>query len=579
MTHGRFVAVVPLRGRPIPAADPSCGGSDEVLATLAEGSCRVARSAGLPALSGPRGIVLGLLYDRGQRRPAERLADDGWAGIAASRGALLVDRYWGSFVALLAHDGEVAVVRSPFADLGCFYCLTEDALFVASDLPSLLRAARHPRTIAAERVLRHIAWPDWPARETCLEGIAELRGGERLTAAAGEVRIESIWSPWAFVSPERQIDDAVEARRRLRDAVELAVAARSAPCRRPLLLLSGGLDSSVVASSLRSAGAEFACLNLVADDAGSDETAYARCVAKAVSAELRIERLATDHVDVNRSGAAHLPYPVHRGFTQAQDRIAQDVAGAFGADAVFDGGGGDNVFFASRSVSMLADCLLTGGFDRRFWAAAAALGDLAQAGLPRLVGLAVYRAWWRARVPRHPPAEAFLDPALKGEVRRTPPHPWLDPPPSVLPGRAAHVGLLVPAQKMVEAVNAGAPYRAISPLASQPVIEACLRIPSGLWIAQGHDRAVVRSAYEGRLPAPIVHRRSKGTPTTFVAQVFERNRPRIRDMLLGGWLAEQRIIDTAALARALADEAPVRDLSFAQLMSLVDVEAWARAQR
>ncbi len=334
----------------------------------------------------------------------------------------------------------------------------------------------------------------------------------------------------------------------------------------------------MVATCLEAAGADFACLNLLADDAASDETGYARCVADALSSELGIERLTTGYIDVRRSGAAHLPYPVHRCFTQAQDAIAQAVAAEVGADAVFDGGGGDNVFFASRSVAILADCLLRGGFDRRFRSAVRTLGDLAQVGLPRLTALAVHRAWWRPPAPRLAASDRFLDPALRADLRRGPPHPWFEPPPSALPGRAAHVALLAPAQNMVEAVNAGAPYQAISPLASQPVIEAALRIPSWLWIAPGHDRAIVRAAFRERLPGAIVDRRSKGTPTTFVAQIFERNRKAIREMLLGGWLAQQRLVDTAALSQALTDEAPVRDLGFAALMTLVDAEAWARAQ-
>ena len=131
---------------------------------------------------------------------------------------------------------------------------------------------------------------------------------------------------------------------------------------------------------------------------------------------------------------------------------------------------------------------------------------------------------------------------------------------------------------MVEAVNAGAPYEAISPLASQPVIEAALRVASWLWIAPGHDRACVRAAFRDRLTSLILDRRSKGTPSTFVAQIFESHRKTIREMLLGGWLAENRLVDNAALAQALAGDAPVRDLGFAALMTLLDVEAWARAQ-
>jgi asparagine synthase (glutamine-hydrolysing) len=491
---------------------------------------------------------------------------------------LLIERYWGSYVAVLARPRGVTIVRAPFGDLGCYFTFNEDALYVASDLPLLAAACEYPRAISADQVVRHIAWPDWRFEATCLEGIRELSGGERLTIAAGELRRDSLWTPWAFIGPERENDSKTEAAGALRNATELAVAARAATCRRPLALLSGGLDSSVVASCLRTTGTDFTCLNFLAADAASDETGYARCVAETLACDLRIERLTSDYVDVRRSGAAHLPYPIHRCFTQAQDAIAQTVADELGADAVFDGGGGDNVFFATRSVAIVADCLLRAGFGGRFRSTLRSLGDLAQVGLPRLTALAVHRAWWRAAAPRLAPSDGFLDRAWKAETRRWSPHAWFQPPPAALPGRAAHVALLTPAQTMVEAVNAGAPYQAISPLASQPVIEAALRIPSWQWIAPGHDRALVRAAYRDRLPAPIVDRRSKGTPTSFVAQIFEANRGTIREMLLGGWLTENRIVDTVALSKALAGEAPVRDLGFAQLMTLLDVEAWARAQ-
>jgi asparagine synthase (glutamine-hydrolysing) len=573
----RYLAIFPMDGRPLTMIGPARPCETDLVSRIDHERFRVLGTDGLRAIHADTGAILGLLFDRGQRTPANGLAERDWAEIARSRGHRLIERFWGNYVAIIADGDEVAIVRAPFSDLGCYYRRDGNALHVASDV-SLLLAAAGTRRISAEQVARHIAWPDWRFGETCLEGIEELRGGERLTFAAGEVRLERLWTPWAFIAPERAVAGEAEVMRGTRDAIELAVAARAAICRRPLALLSGGLDSSVLASALRSAGADFAALNLRAADAASDETAYARCVVHALGVDLRIERLATNDVDVRRSGAADLPYPVHRGFTQAQDAIAQRIADALGCDAVFDGGGGDNVFFASRSVAILADCLLRGGFDRRFLSVARTLGDLAGAGLPRLVAKAVHRAWWRSPAPRIAASDRFLTPEVRAGLRQSPPHLWFQPPPSALPGRAAHVALLVPAQNMVEAVNAGAPYPAISPLASQPVIEAALRIPSWRWIAPGYDRAVVRAAYRDRLPAAIIDRRSKGTPTSFVAQIFERNRATIRDMLLGGWLAKQHLLDTEALSQALAGDTPVRDLGFAALMTFLDVEAWARAQ-
>jgi asparagine synthase (glutamine-hydrolysing) len=273
-----------------------------------------------------------------------------------------------------------------------------------------------------------------------------------------------------------------------------------------------------------------------------------------------------------------MPYPVHRCFTQAIDGIAFEIAAQCGADVVVDGGGGDNVFFATRSVSILADCLLTTGFDRRFWRAAHALGDLARTGIVALTRKAVRRAWRRDRAPRLPARTEFLSSAAKERIQRGAPHPFFRPPRDVLPGRAAHGALLAPAQNLVEALNAQALFPSLSPLVSQPVIETCLRVPSWFWIAPGRNRDAVRRAFATDLPSTVVERRSKGSPTQFVATIFERNRPVIREMLLGGFLAEKGLIDTAAVAAALRAGGPARDLRFARIMELVDAEAWARAQ-
>jgi asparagine synthase (glutamine-hydrolysing) len=576
--RGRYFAIVPLTGRSTAPAGTATDCIREFNPTVEHPRVRVLTGKNLRRIAADAGAILGVLFGHGESRPTDELLDYDWASIARTHGRHLLERYWGSYVAIVVTPWGVAIVRAPFGDLGCYFTVSGDTLHLASDVPLLLAACESRRTIAIDRVARHIAWPDWRFGETCLDGIGELRGGERLTVTAGELRRDRLWTPWDFIGPEREIDDGAEAACSLRDTIDLTVAARAAICRRPLALLSGGLDSSVVASSLRSAGADLACLNFVAADAASDETAYAGCVAAALGCDLRIERLTSRHIDVQESGAGHLPYPVHRCFTQAQDAIAQAVADELGADAVFDGGGGDNVFFASRSVAIVADCLLREGFGRKFRSAVRSLGDLAEVGLPRLAAMAVHRAWWRTAAPRLGASDGLLNRTWRAELRRWPPHDWFQPPLSALPGRAAHVALLTPAQNMVEAVNAGAPYEAISPLASQPVIEAALRVPSWLWIAPGHDRACVRAAFRERLPSPILDRRSKGTPSTFVAQIFESHRDTIREMLFGGWLAQNGLVDAAALAQALAGEAPVRDLGFAALMTLLDVEAWARAQ-
>ncbi|WP_054132173.1 asparagine synthetase B family protein [Novosphingobium sp. AAP1] len=522
-------------------------------------------------------VVIGELFDRHGTQPASMLDEAVWTAIVRSCGAVLIERNWGSYVAFTTGDEAVAIVRSPLGDLGCYHAQVGDTLVVASDL-ALLAALGCRFPVDPGALARHIAYPEWRRSETCLNGLRELRGGDRLLVTADGVKCATLWSPWHFVDRDQVIDDATLAAGTLRDAVQRAVRARVVGHDRVVLLLSGGLDSAIVATSLRAGNAHVVGLNLVGDDAASDERRYAEMVAESAGMELLAGTFDLERIDVRRSGAAHMPYPVHRCFTQAQDAVAADAAARCGADALIDGGGGDNVFFASRTIAILADCLATSGPDSRFWHAARALGDLGQTGTWQLAWRAAYRAWMRSSAPRQQPATMFLSLKAKAIIDPADVHPWLLPPPGVLPGRASHVALLVPAQNLVEAINAQAPQRAISPLVSQPVVEACLRIPSWHWLASGQDRAIARRAFAPDLPEAIVSRRSKGTPTGFVATIFDRQRQTIRDMLLGGRLADFGLLDTEALAKVLALPGPVRDLHFVRVMELLDAEAWARAQ-
>lgn len=579
MTGRRFLALVSPPGIPLPPHAIDRARAAAMALTPLVATDRLLLWSDHPhRIAHPEGhAILGDLFDRGSARPEQTLGEAAWSSITQSRGAMLIDRYWGSYVAFLSGESAASIVRAPFGDLGCYHAEADGVCLFASDLAPL-EALGCRRIIDPGALARHIAHPEWRRNETCLVGIAELRGGDRLTVSADGAAQQRLWSPWTHVAPDRRIDDAAQAAHLVRSAVHHAVRARAAESDRLVLLLSGGLDSAIVASSLNGMRSDVIGLNLVGDDAASDERHYAALAAQAAGIDVQTRRFELARIDVRSSGAAHMPYPVHRCFTQAQDAIATDMAVEWGADRVIDGGGGDNVFFASRTVAILADCLATRGPDRSFWDATRVLGDLGQAGIWTLAWRAAHRAWFRSPAPRQAPAIDFLSDAARAIVRDTPAHPWFLPPPGILPGPAAHVALLVPAQNLVEAVNAQAPQRAVSPLVSQPVVEACLRIPSWHWLAPGRDRALARRAFEPDLPAAIVSRRSKGTPTGFVAAIFDRHRHVIRDMLLGGRLAALGLIDTSKLAEALSLPGPVRGLRFVRLMELVDAEAWAAAQ-
>lgn len=542
------------------------------------GEALVFASGTPPIAVGAHGVLIGTLFARGHAEPVTRLNAQDEAAIISSRGAWLTQSCWGPYICILAVSSGhgIEIVRAPLGDLPCYLAQLGDGLLAASDL-SLLLAAGLPRPrLDPLAVARHLAAPDVHRSETCLFGIGALRGGERLNASHRAPVRDTLWSPWAFTHPERRLLDRDEAVRRVRDSARHCVAGRAGLHPHILLKLSGGIDSSIVAACLGAAHRPCTALTLATDDKASDERAYARLAAGAASIPLVERYRDVASVAPERSAAARLPRPSARSFAQDSARIAGEVALEVGASVVFDGGGGDNIFCSLQSVRPAVDCLSAPEGRGAFLTTAAAIADLAQVSLWTVLSRAWLASWRRSAAYRWPLDHRFVSACGQDAARSAAAHPWLDPPAGTLPGSAAHVALVTGAQSVVEGLDAEEALPACSPLISQPLIETCLRVPSWLWFEDGLNRAVARRAFAGLLPEQTIRRRSKGAPDSFVADIYDANRPIIRDLLLGGVLREQGLLNTSALEAFFADSGPVRGTDFLRVMQLADAEAWAR---
>jgi asparagine synthase (glutamine-hydrolysing) len=72
----------------------------------------------------------------------------------------------------------------------------------------------------------------------------------------------------------------------------------------------------------------------------------------------------------------------------------------------------------------------------------------------------------------------------------------------------------------------------------------------------------------------VLERRSKGRFDGFCAALLDRDRELVRSMLLEGRLAQQGLLDRAAIATALNEPFPTAE-TVSRLLVLADVEAWA----
>nr|WP_286207874.1 asparagine synthase-related protein [Hephaestia sp. MAHUQ-44] len=386
-----------------------------------------------------------------------------------------------------------------------------------------------------------------------------------------------MWSPWRYVPDRQSALDPGEAAETLRRTICLSVAARVSPHAHSVLLLSGGLDSSIIAAALARWQCAATGLTMVTRDLSGDERSYASATATHLSLPLHEIYRDLGAVDVTRSRAAGLPYPSERSFTQATSAAAEALAAATGASAILHGGGGDNVFASVQSAAPVTDLIRRGHIGPRLWRTTASIATLAHATHAAVIGQAITRLARRGPAYRWQPSCELLSDDGNARADEAVRHPWLDSPPGALPGSATHIANILRAIGIVQSPDARAPLPSIAVLMAQPIVEACLAIPSWYWVDRGHNRAVGRHAFADMLPNAIAWRRSKGAPDSFTVDLYEANRDLLRDFVLEGRLAASGLIDRDAVARELARRGPTRDRQYGRILQFADVEAWLQS--
>lgn len=538
--------------------------NDRIVA-LAEPSC------GCVAV-GDAGCILGTLFER--HGPAEALSTlrpEQAAAIAASEGRSLLTSHWGGYAAALASETSATILRDPSADFPCYFVEVGRFTIFASDAELLVKSGLVAVSIDEEEIGRQLYRAFVPAPTTALRGVHELLAGFALRISSDGCNQDQFWDPWDHVNGSDE--DVAAAGQRLARTIQHSIHAIASPYGRVLVSVSGGLDSSIVASCLARAGADAVCLTMFTDDPAGDERMFARALCDRLGFKLIERAYRLSDIDLDEAIAPNLPRPKDRLQALAFERIHHAVAAEIGADAFVTGNGGDHVFGYSQSAAPISDRYLAEGLSS---GTLKSLIDVCrQTGCS--ISDALRQAWALARSDRsyrvrpnplflHPDFVACLGP---GDWY----HPWLEAPADALPGKAAHVATILRVQPNLEP-SLGTSYRVLNPLVSQPVVEACLRIPSWAWRRGGRDRSVVRRAFADILPPAVLDRRVKGTPGRFAAQLLDHFRAAIRERLLGGRLAASRIIDAAALDTILAGERPVPDLERVRILELVNVESW-----
>lgn len=535
-------------------------------------------------LHGERGVVVGRLFDRcdvhtSTGRVAQQLATSD--EVLASGGRTLLERYWGRYVAFFeAADGALHVLRDPSGTLPCFSLHHGGVTIVFSWLEDVL--CWLPQIpipdVSRDGLAAHLAFGDLTGRSTALHGVAQILAGERATLErTGELAGQFAWDA-AVVANETSSLEPREAMAALCESVNTCVLAW-ASCYDPILLrLSGGVDSSILASCLSAgrASPRITCLNYHSVGFRSDERSYARLAATQFGYEL-IERERESPFRLERTlDVARTPVP-QQYLGRTTSSTDAEVANAVGATAMFTGAGGDQLFFEVGQWWPAADYLRLRGFDAGLPAAMLDAARLGKVSAWRAARFAIADRFRKLPPALGLPAHRVL---VTDQVRLQARSPAGFVHPSFIAPSALPIGKLMQVQQLAYSAGYYDPFardrapELVNPLLSQPLMELCLKLPTFVLAYGGRGRGLVRRAFEGQIPEAIAKRRTKGGMDEHIDALLATNADFARQMLLDGELMRRGLLDRAATESALSHPVNPGASEVGEIHFFLAVEIW-----
>lgn len=483
---------------------------------------------------------------------------------------------WGAYLAILpGHDnGGLEVFADPSGLLPVYRTVGRTHILIASAAGLLAEAGQAQLAIDWAALGTHLCWPELRQLATCLAGVDELTPGTLYHMDCPAKSPQAVWRPQDFM-PAGPAPDFREAARALRSCSQEIVGAWADLAGPVVVAASGGVDSSLICAALAAGGHRFSCATIATADPSGDERVFVEALADHLGVAMDAAIYEPASVDLTQSASASLPSPSRRTLALAIDAELDTARCELGANAIFDGNGGDSLFCFLHSAAPVVDRLRAEGLR----SAIPTLLDMCAvtgADVPTMVA-AVWRRYWR----RDRPDRWTADLALLADASdpcRLPPAltPWLDCEVGSHLGKHDHLAMIMHAQNHVHGLRTKGVPR-FSPLMSQPLVELCLSLPTWLWCRDGINRSLARAAFADALPQAVLRRTSKAGPDSFLRRLFDQNRVQIRTMLLDGHLARNAILDRPAVEAAMATDTLSSDAVAYRLLDLCEAEAWARS--
>lgn len=574
MNPVRFLMALPRRAAPCKlghlsiAADISAACADHPALWVDPATPRSTLAGG--------GVLVGHVFSRETWRHLTSFNRHDGAASAGAIAADLATSCWGGYVAILpdTERNHWGVMADPSGLLPVYNLATTDHIFLTTH-PDLIGPACGTRPqVCWHELQRYLLRPEFRGRRTCLVDMDELAPGVLIFPTSRDLRPRQFWHAEEFL-PRRWDCTFEEACEDLR-----AISTRVLGCWADLtdhiaVAASGGVDSSLICAALKESGRDFACVTLATADNSGDERDHVRMLARhfGVAVAEQVYDPVSFHMAVCAS--AGLPRPSRRPFLTAIDRMLSIGAAEVGAELVLDGNGGDNLFCYLHSSAPLVDRLLVEGPHNGIIETLFDMCRVTGCDVPTVLRAAGRRLARRNRAARWPADHGLLANRAEQAQEADPLTPWLDVDVGRHGGKRDHLMLIMKAQNHIHGLSGNA--QRLSPLMSQPLLEFCLGVPTWIWPHGGINRSLARQAFASSLPPQVLRRTSKAGPDSFVRRAFDLNRAAVRDLLLGGMLDAQGLLDRSAVEQALAMDTSHGGSTIYRLLDLAETENWVRS--
>ena len=472
-----------------------------------------------------------------------------------------VDHFLGMFAfAIVEHrTGRLILARDRLGIKPLYLDQTADRLRFASSLPALVAGGGTDTSIDVTALASYMTFHSVvPAPRTILNGVRKLPPATvRVVEPDGRSRDHVYWAPEFTRDPERADWSAQDWEQALLDALRVAVDRRMVADVPVGVLLSGGIDSSLVVALLAEAGQHgLQTFSIGFESAGGesgDEFSYSSLVA---------QRFGTDHHQIQIETSRLLPGIDATIAAMSEPMVSHDCVAFYllsedvsqSVKVVQSGQGADEVLGGYDWYPPLAgvprgdaeEAYAQVFFDRRW----AALGSVLN---PDWLADHDAPSAFIAEQFGRPGAETSVDAALRNDTT---------------------IMLVDDPVKRVDNMTMAWGLEARVPFLDHEVVELAARIPPQLKLADG-GKGVLKRASRGVVPDEVIDRTKGYFPVPAIRQLDGPYLDRVREALTDPAARARGLFRQGAVEAMLADPNATRTtLGSNALWQLACLEMW-----